>query len=36
MGQLGDFFGFPAIFALAAATIFVGLGVFLWTRRMLG
>ena len=36
MGQLGDFFGFPAIFALAAATIFAGLGVFLWTRRVVG
>jgi len=36
MGQLGDFFGFTAIFALAAATIFAGLGVFLWTRRMVG
>jgi predicted MFS family arabinose efflux permease len=34
MGQLGDFIGFQAIFTLAAATIFVGLGVFLWTRRM--
>ncbi len=36
MGQLGEFYGFPAIFAMAAATIFVGLGMFLWTRRMLG
>ena len=36
MGQLGDFFGFSAIFAMAAATIFVGLGVFLWARRMVG
>ena len=36
MGQLGDLFGFAAIFAMAAATIFVGLGVFLWTRRMFG
>jgi predicted MFS family arabinose efflux permease len=32
MGQLGEFFGFPAIFAMAAATIFLGLGVFLRTR----
>ncbi|MGD9223242.1 MAG: MFS transporter [Desulfobacteraceae bacterium] len=36
MGQLGEFFGFPAIFTMAAATIFVGLGTFLWTRRMAG
>jgi MFS family permease len=36
MGQLGDFFGFPAIFAMAAATIFVGLAVFLLTCRMVG
>jgi MFS family permease len=36
MGQLGDYFGFQAIFTLAAATIFMGLGVFLWTRRMVG
>jgi predicted MFS family arabinose efflux permease len=36
MGQLGDFFGFPAIFAMAAATIFLGLGVFIWARRMVG
>lgn len=34
MGQLGDFFGFQAIFAMAAASIFVGLFVFLWARRM--
>jgi MFS family permease len=35
MGQLGHFFGFPAIFAMAATMIFVGLGVFLWNRRMI-
>ena len=36
MGQLGDVFGFQAIFAMAAATLLVGLGVFFWTRRMVG
>ncbi len=36
MGQLGDLFGFSAIFAMAATAIFLGLGVFLWTRRMVG
>lgn len=36
MGQLGEYFGFQAIFAMAAGTIFVGLGVFLKTRRMVG
>ncbi len=36
MGQLGELFGFPAIFGMAAATIFVGFGVFLWTRRLIG
>jgi MFS family permease len=34
MGQLGDYFGFHAIFALASVAIFLGLGVFLWARRM--
>jgi predicted MFS family arabinose efflux permease len=34
MGQLGDYFGFQAIFALASVAIFMGLGVFLWARRM--
>jgi MFS family permease len=33
MGQLGDVFGFPAIFTMASATIFLGLGVFLWPHR---
>lgn len=36
MGQLGDVFGFPAIFAMAAVAVFLGLGAFLWTRRMVG
>ncbi len=36
MGQLGDLFGFSAIFTMAATAIFLGLGVFLWTRRMVG
>ncbi len=36
MGQLGEIFGFPAIFATAAGAIFLGLGVFLWNRRMVG
>jgi MFS family permease len=35
MGQLGESFGYPSIFAMAAAAIFVGLGVFIWTRRMI-
>jgi len=34
MGQLGDFFGFTAIFAMAAAAVFLGLAVFLWTCRV--
>jgi MFS family permease len=36
MGQLGELLGFQAIFAMAAVTIFLGLCVFFWTRRMVG
>lgn len=35
MGQMGELFGFSIIFATAAVTIFLGLGVFFWIRPMI-